>query len=615
MYKFLSLLSAIYLISVCIKRLEANNEVSNMTICAVFNYTCEYRIIDDDIVRTREENLYSSKEHIITNPNVIICRCDKMLINFSCEIEGNGIIYVLAADIFSYIQTYLTYIDHYIQISNLLIGIRIGNENLTFNLEQEFKPKVNTIGSMLNSTTSVKLIEDVNGTLIISLGLVKRFRGPVSELINITSYDSRPYLIKHYDVDIMKDVSNMTVCTENNLTCEYRVIDDDIVKTRKVQLKENEKNEHFHLRDLTIIATNFGMGIFLENKILTLNIEQEKRPKALAITLYKPPTNYNKWRDSTPALAKKITAITWLKKINGTLTIYLGRTEIFRKHVTHEMEILSRNSPSYFIQHNGIQWLKVGKTMNQDPNLMICGRAKNGFIKNITAENVISYIQKYLNHTDHYIQTSNLVIGIRLRNENLSLSIEQKTKPKVNTTGVMFNSKDVNGTLIISLGLVRRYRGQVSESINITSSKGSRPYLIKHNAPNVIISRRAKMIQNFSCENEGGDILNIKEENVTSFIQTYLTYIDHYIQTNLDIGIRLRNKTLILIIEQETIPKVNSTTESIINSTTFQKRIEDVNGTLIITLGRDKIFHGSVNKSIRITFSRVFRRFTISCQA
>ncbi|XP_065320805.1 uncharacterized protein LOC135928293 isoform X20 [Gordionus sp. m RMFG-2023] len=577
MYKFLSLLSAIYLISVCIKRLEANNEVSNMTICAVFNYTCEYRIIDDDIVRTREENLYSSKEHIITNPNVIICRCDKMLINFSCEIEGNGIIYVLAADIFSYIQTYLTYIDHYIQISNLLIGIRIGNENLTFNLEQEFKPKVNTIGSMLNSTTSVKLIEDVNGTLIISLGLVKRFRGPVSELINITSYDSRPYLIKHYDVDIMKDVSNMTVCTENNLTCEYRVIDDDIVKTRKVQLKENEKNEHFHLRDLTIIATNFGMGIFLENKILTLNIEQEKRPKALAITLYKPPTNYNKWRDSTPALAKKITAITWLKKINGTLTIYLGRTEIFRKHVTHEMEILSRNSPSYFIQHNGIQWLKVGKTMNQDPNLMICGRAKNGFIKNITAE--------------------------------------QKTKPKVNTTGVMFNSKDVNGTLIISLGLVRRYRGQVSESINITSSKGSRPYLIKHNAPNVIISRRAKMIQNFSCENEGGDILNIKEENVTSFIQTYLTYIDHYIQTNLDIGIRLRNKTLILIIEQETIPKVNSTTESIINSTTFQKRIEDVNGTLIITLGRDKIFHGSVNKSIRITFSRVFRRFTISCQA
>ncbi|XP_065320807.1 uncharacterized protein LOC135928293 isoform X22 [Gordionus sp. m RMFG-2023] len=570
MYKFLSLLSAIYLISVCIKRLEANNEVSNMTICAVFNYTCEYRIIDDDIVRTREENLYSSKEHIITNPNVIICRCDKMLINFSCEIEGNGIIYVLAADIFSYIQTYLTYIDHYIQISNLLIGIRIGNENLTFNLEQEFKPKVNTIGSMLNSTTSVKLIEDVNGTLIISLGLVKRFRGPVSELINITSYDSRPYLIKHYDVDIMKDVSNMTVCTENNLTCEYRVIDDDIVKTRKVQLKENEKNEHFHLRDLTIIATNFGMGIFLENKILTLNIEQEKRPKALAITLYKPPTNYNKWRDSTPALAKKITAITWLKKINGTLTIYLGRTEIFRKHVTHEMEILSRNSPSYFIQHNGIQWLKVGKTMNQDPNLMICGRAKNGFIKNITA---------------------------------------------VNTTGVMFNSKDVNGTLIISLGLVRRYRGQVSESINITSSKGSRPYLIKHNAPNVIISRRAKMIQNFSCENEGGDILNIKEENVTSFIQTYLTYIDHYIQTNLDIGIRLRNKTLILIIEQETIPKVNSTTESIINSTTFQKRIEDVNGTLIITLGRDKIFHGSVNKSIRITFSRVFRRFTISCQA
>ncbi|XP_065320802.1 uncharacterized protein LOC135928293 isoform X17 [Gordionus sp. m RMFG-2023] len=588
MYKFLSLLSAIYLISVCIKRLEANNEVSNMTICAVFNYTCEYRIIDDDIVRTREENLYSSKEHIITNPNVIICRCDKMLINFSCEIEGNGIIYVLAADIFSYIQTYLTYIDHYIQISNLLIGIRIGNENLTFNLEQEFKPKVNTIGSMLNSTTSVKLIEDVNGTLIISLGLVKRFRGPVSELINITSYDSRPYLIKHYDVDIMKDVSNMTVCTENNLTCEYRVIDDDIVKTRKVQLKENEKNEHFHLRDLTIIATNFGMGIFLENKILTLNIEQEKRPKALAITLYKPPTNYNKWRDSTPALAKKITAITWLKKINGTLTIYLGRTEIFRKHVTHEMEILSRNSPSYFIQHNGIQWLKVGKTMNQDPNLMICGRAKNGFIKNITAE--------YLNHTDHYIQ-------------------KQKTKPKVNTTGVMFNSKDVNGTLIISLGLVRRYRGQVSESINITSSKGSRPYLIKHNAPNVIISRRAKMIQNFSCENEGGDILNIKEENVTSFIQTYLTYIDHYIQTNLDIGIRLRNKTLILIIEQETIPKVNSTTESIINSTTFQKRIEDVNGTLIITLGRDKIFHGSVNKSIRITFSRVFRRFTISCQA
>ncbi|XP_065320804.1 uncharacterized protein LOC135928293 isoform X19 [Gordionus sp. m RMFG-2023] len=580
MYKFLSLLSAIYLISVCIKRLEANNEVSNMTICAVFNYTCEYRIIDDDIVRTREENLYSSKEHIITNPNVIICRCDKMLINFSCEIEGNGIIYVLAADIFSYIQTYLTYIDHYIQISNLLIGIRIGNENLTFNLEQEFKPKVNTIGSMLNSTTSVKLIEDVNGTLIISLGLVKRFRGPVSELINITSYDSRPYLIKHYDVDIMKDVSNMTVCTENNLTCEYRVIDDDIVKTRKVQLKENEKNEHFHLRDLTIIATNFGMGIFLENKILTLNIEQEKRPKALAITLYKPPTNYNKWRDSTPALAKKITAITWLKKINGTLTIYLGRTEIFRKHVTHEMEILSRNSPSYFIQHNGIQWLKVGKTMNQDPNLMICGRAKmsqyyscekeDGFIKNITA---------------------------------------------VNTTGVMFNSKDVNGTLIISLGLVRRYRGQVSESINITSSKGSRPYLIKHNAPNVIISRRAKMIQNFSCENEGGDILNIKEENVTSFIQTYLTYIDHYIQTNLDIGIRLRNKTLILIIEQETIPKVNSTTESIINSTTFQKRIEDVNGTLIITLGRDKIFHGSVNKSIRITFSRVFRRFTISCQA
>ncbi|XP_065320806.1 uncharacterized protein LOC135928293 isoform X21 [Gordionus sp. m RMFG-2023] len=570
MYKFLSLLSAIYLISVCIKRLEANNEVSNMTICAVFNYTCEYRIIDDDIVRTREENLYSSKEHIITNPNVIICRCDKMLINFSCEIEGNGIIYVLAADIFSYIQTYLTYIDHYIQISNLLIGIRIGNENLTFNLEQEFKPKVNTIGSMLNSTTSVKLIEDVNGTLIISLGLVKRFRGPVSELINITSYDSRPYLIKHYDVDIMKDVSNMTVCTENNLTCEYRVIDDDIVKTRKVQLKENEKNEHFHLRDLTIIATNFGMGIFLENKILTLNIEQEKRPKALAITLYKPPTNYNKWRDSTPALAKKITAITWLKKINGTLTIYLGRTEIFRKHVTHEMEILSRNSPSYFIQHNGIQWLKVGKTMNQDPNLMICGRAKmsqyyscekeDGFIKNITAE-------------------------------------------------------DVNGTLIISLGLVRRYRGQVSESINITSSKGSRPYLIKHNAPNVIISRRAKMIQNFSCENEGGDILNIKEENVTSFIQTYLTYIDHYIQTNLDIGIRLRNKTLILIIEQETIPKVNSTTESIINSTTFQKRIEDVNGTLIITLGRDKIFHGSVNKSIRITFSRVFRRFTISCQA
>ncbi|CAK9301264.1 unnamed protein product [Gordionus sp. m RMFG-2023] len=55
----------------------------------------------------------------------------------------------------------------------------------------------------------------------------------------------------------------MTICAKNNLTCEYIIIDDDdIVKTRKVQLKESEKDEHLYLRYINISGLGYYYNFY-----------------------------------------------------------------------------------------------------------------------------------------------------------------------------------------------------------------------------------------------------------------------------------------------------------------------------------------------------------------
>ncbi|XP_065322501.1 uncharacterized protein LOC135929725 [Gordionus sp. m RMFG-2023] len=158
-----------------------------------------------------------------SDPNVMICRRES--INFTCENEDGDIINIAKENVSSFIKNYLKHTDHYILSPNLMIGIRLGRyENLTLNLVQETKPKVNiTIGPM-NSTTSQKLIEGLNGTLVISLGRVKRFRGPVSKsILIISSKDAKSCHLEHNDITCQKrDENNIIINSEFlNDTYEY----------------------------------------------------------------------------------------------------------------------------------------------------------------------------------------------------------------------------------------------------------------------------------------------------------------------------------------------------------------------------------------------------------
>ncbi|CAK9300479.1 unnamed protein product [Gordionus sp. m RMFG-2023] len=150
--------------------------------------------------------------------------------------------------------------------------------------------------------------------------------------------------------------------------------------------------------------------------------------------------------------------------------------------------------------------------------------------------------KKYLSYMEHYIEGSNLWIGIKmeLKNENFTLNID---------SNLLIGIRLGVGSLALNLKQDRKpnenktFQESVSGFIKITSGRSAKPYLLQHNARNLIICRRYhEELSNCTCEEENGNIIRTTQD--------YLNNTDHYITTEkYVIGIRVGNKKLTLIIE------------------------------------------------------------------
>ncbi|CAK9300483.1 unnamed protein product [Gordionus sp. m RMFG-2023] len=117
----------------------------------------------------------------------------------------------------------------------------------------------------------------------------------------------------------------------------------------------------------------------------------------------------------------------------------------------------------------------------------------NGTIK-ISIGNKTLYESDYLNNTDLFIGSSNVWIGIKLGNENITLNLNgnYNASSLTETTGHVHNLaailkaiKGEDGTLTISIGN-KTYQESVSGLVGIISFMGVKPYLLLLNGTNML---------------------------------------------------------------------------------------------------------------------------------
>ncbi|XP_065319022.1 uncharacterized protein LOC135927015 [Gordionus sp. m RMFG-2023] len=102
--------------------------------------------------------------------------------------------------------------------------------------------------------------------------------------------------------------------------------------------------------------------------------------------------------------------------------------------------------------------------------------------------------EDYLNNTDLFIGSSNVWIGIKLGNENITLNLNgnYNASSLTETTGHVHNLaailkaiKGEDGTLTISIGN-KTYQESVSGLVGIISFMGVKPYLLLLNGTNML---------------------------------------------------------------------------------------------------------------------------------
>ncbi|XP_065319514.1 uncharacterized protein LOC135927452 isoform X12 [Gordionus sp. m RMFG-2023] len=238
--------------------------------------------------------------------------------------------------------------------------------------------------------------------------------------------------------------------------------------------------------------------------------------------------------------------------------------------------------------------MRLGMTNNIE-----CEREDHSSIRTVP-EHVASIIYGYLLNTDHYIETSEYWIGIRLGNENFAIRLEQIDAPIVSEAISTINSniivkrlENVNGTLGIFLGRMSYFMLAFGE-MTITSVR-DKPYALliddveaQNLIPKVMICNRLNfnnklitIIANITCINEEGDAIKTRRANVLTVVNLneYIHNMDYYIEsTDLWIGIKIGSSgSLTLNHVQENAPT------------------NHINGTLIISIGANEIFRGPVS--------------------
>ncbi|XP_065319513.1 uncharacterized protein LOC135927452 isoform X11 [Gordionus sp. m RMFG-2023] len=233
---------------------------------------------------------------------------------------------------------------------------------------------------------------------------------------------------------------------------------------------------------------------------------------------------------------------------------------------------------------------------------MFCMRL--GMTNNIECEredhSSIRTVPGYLLNTDHYIETSEYWIGIRLGNENFAIRLEQIDAPIEN----------VNGTLGIFLGRMSYFMLAFGE-MTITSVR-DKPYALliddveaQNLIPKVMICNRLNfnnklitIIANITCINEEGDAIKTRRANVLTVVNLneYIHNMDYYIEsTDLWIGIKIGSSgSLTLNHVQENAPTILITRYSS-SLDVIADQLDHINGTLIISIGANEIFRGPVS--------------------
>ncbi|CAK9302842.1 unnamed protein product [Gordionus sp. m RMFG-2023] len=565
MYKIFAFLSALIVINECINILEALNR--NMIIC--------------------------SKNH---DHNDIICKDENDIVLSTLQEQEN---------IGSYLNDYLNKMEYYIESSNLWIGIRakLSHKTLTLDLKQNKKPKVTTKDKyMFNSAITVKRVEGVNGTLKISLGRTVIIR-ELFDKFTITSErnTNKPYILKYNCRNLKNPIQNMMICRKYNnassnvwigIRLRYGKLIINLIQDKKpivtvksvymfntvMQVKRLEglngtlsisigrktvqepifgniiitsergtdkrhyvlQHNGYYLEDSVIHHDLRNPNRYLEgsNKRFILKLEQDEKPNA--------------------AIIKR------RELVNGALVI-LRDSETLRQQVFGYIEITT------FTVHMVI--CRRGLT-----SIYKCEN-ENGDIIYTTEENAEKVINEYLNNTDHRIRTLNLLIGITLGNENVTLALDQDENLK--NAGHWWNSdvtvkrlENINGVLIMSTGN-KIYYEPVLGFIDLISSNKQAKYLfhLQQYVRNVMICRKHDNFT-FICDKDNG----------------------HVISTTLG----LANKNLSLNIEQDHLPVVKDLEEKLFDSVLLIKRLECMSGTLTISIGhktfRERVF-GIVNIS------------------
>ncbi|CAK9300652.1 unnamed protein product [Gordionus sp. m RMFG-2023] len=248
--------------------------------------------------------------------------------------------------------------------------------------------------------------------------------------------------------------------------------------------------------------------------------------------------------------------------------------------------------------------MRLGMTNNIE-----CEREDHSSIRTVP-EHVASIIYGYLLNTDHYIETSEYWIGIRLGNENFAIRLEQIDAPIVSEAISTINSniivkrlENVNGTLGIFLGRMSYFMLAFGE-MTITSVR-DKPYALliddveaQNLIPKVMICNRLNFNTNITCINEEGDAIKTRRANVLTVVNLneYIHNMDYYIEsTDLWIGIKIGSSgSLTLNHVQENAPTILITRYSS-SLDVIADQLDHINGTLIISIGANEIFRGPVS--------------------
>ncbi|XP_065319512.1 uncharacterized protein LOC135927452 isoform X10 [Gordionus sp. m RMFG-2023] len=237
--------------------------------------------------------------------------------------------------------------------------------------------------------------------------------------------------------------------------------------------------------------------------------------------------------------------------------------------------------------------MRLGMTNNIE-----CEREDHSSIRTVP-EHVASIIYGYLLNTDHYIETSEYWIGIRLGNENFAIRLEQIDAPIVSEAISTINSRRMS-YFMLAFG-----------EMTITSVR-DKPYALliddveaQNLIPKVMICNRLNfnnklitIIANITCINEEGDAIKTRRANVLTVVNLneYIHNMDYYIEsTDLWIGIKIGSSgSLTLNHVQENAPTILITRYSS-SLDVIADQLDHINGTLIISIGANEIFRGPVS--------------------